>query len=189
MGFIVPFSLLLMEGAGACVAYARAAEKTVAIGAAAACVAAMGVWFAMGPDGPPNLFAPRGGGHFLLKRPAVTRGSAIAKAFEGLPRDTGVMAPQGLSPEIVYLTDKRVVALPFDPALLDPFIQKYRISYIVLSSEYLTKYNTPAADLYTSRLVAEHIMRNRMRFRMVRTVSENYPAFYQPQQFYIFQVQ
>lgn len=189
MGFIVPFALLMMEGAASAMAMARASEKTVGVVLAAACAIVAVVWVGVGSDGPANLFVPRGGTHFLLKRPPLTRGSEIAKAFEGLPRDTGVMAPQGFSPEIAYLTDKRVVALPFDPRLLDPFIKQYRISYLTLSGEYLVKYNSPTADLLTSRTVAEHIFRNPQRYRMVRTVQESYPAFYQPQQYFIFQVQ
>ena len=67
------------------------------------------------------------------------------------------MAPQGLSPEVAYLTDKRVIALPFDPELLDRFIEEYHISYLLTSSEYLQRYSSPKVDRYTSRLVTAYI--------------------------------
>ena len=189
MGYIVPFTLLLMEGAGVVLSAVRVNETVVAAGLSAACLLACVVWLGTDSREPANLLQPRGGAHFLFTRPPVTRGAETAAFFASMPRDTGIMAPQGLSPEIVYLTDKRVVALPFDPQLLDPFIAKYRISYIVISNEYLAMYNNPRADLYTSRLVTDHIVRHPERYRPVKTQQETYPAFFPPMEYAVFQVQ
>jgi hypothetical protein len=189
MGYILPFTLLLIEGAAALLAFVRTSETAVAAGLSAVCVLGGAMWLATDSREPANLLQPRGGAHFLFTRPPVTRGAGIAGFFASMPRDTGIMAPQGLSPEIVYLTDKRVVALPFDPKLLDPFVAKYRISYIVISNEYLVMYNNPRADLYTSRLVTDHIVRHPERYKPVQTQQETYPAFYPPMEYAVFQVQ
>jgi hypothetical protein len=189
MGYIVPFTLLLSEGAAVLLAFMRTSETVVAAGLSAVCLLAGATWLATDSREPANLLQPRGGAHFLFTRPPVTRGASIAGFFASMPRDTGIMAPQGLSPEIVYLTDKRVVALPFDPKLLDPFVAKYRISYIVISNEYLAMYNNPRADLYTSRLVTDHIVRHPERYQPVQTQQETYPAFYPPMEYAVFQVQ
>jgi hypothetical protein len=166
----------------------RAPEKAAAIGLAAACAAAAAAWLGSSGSGPSNLLMPRGGDNFLFSRPPLTRGAGIAGFFEKMPRDTGIMAPQGLSPEIVYLTDKRVVALPFDPRLLDEFIREYRISYVVTSREYLGRYDKPDLDLYTSRVVTEHLFRNPEKYRPLRTAAETFPAFYPPQEYFVFGV-
>lgn len=188
MGFLVPFTLLAMEGAAACLAYLRVSERAATIGLAAACAAAAAVWITGGATGSPNLLDPRGGRHFLFTRPPLTRAASASHFFDSMPRDTGIMAPQGLSPEIVYLTDKRVVALPFDPQLLDPFIAKYRISYVIVSNEYLQRHNNPAADRYTSRDVTDYIVRQPERFEVAHMQKESYPAFYPEQEFAIFRV-
>jgi len=99
------------------------------------------------------------------------------------------MAPQGLSPEVAYLTDKRVVALPFDPGLLDRFIDEYRIGYLLTSSEHLQRYNSPVADRYTSRLVTHFIFEHPERYRLIHSLREDYPAFYPTTEYYVFQVQ
>jgi len=99
------------------------------------------------------------------------------------------MGPQGLTPELVYLTDKRVVALPFDPALLDRFIREYQVSYLVASSEHLSLYNSPIADQYTSRLVTRFIFEHPERYRMVHSLREDYPDFYPSTDYYVFQVE
>ena len=189
MGYIVPFTLLLAEGAAVLLTFVRTSETVVAAGLCAVCAVAGAMWLATDSREPVNVLRPRGGAHFLFTRPPVTRGARTAGFFASMPRDTGIMAPAGLSPEIVYLTDKRVVALPFDPKLLDMFVAKYRISYIVISNEYLAMYNKPHEDLYTSRLVTDHIIRHPERYKPVQTQQETNPAFYPTMEFAIFQVQ
>jgi hypothetical protein len=119
MGFIVPFSLLMMEGAAACIARAgplvEDPEKTFTVWLSVACVIAAAVWLIAPLPGPHGFLTPTGGRHFLFTRPAVTRAASVSRFFASMPRDVGIMVPQGLSPEVAYLTDKRVVALPFDP--------------------------------------------------------------------------
>jgi hypothetical protein len=188
MGFIVPFSLLVMEGAAACLALLRVPEKAATIGLSAACAAAVVAWVAGGAAASPNLLDPRGGRHFLFARPPLTRGATATRFFDSMPRDTGIMAPQGLSPEIVYLTDKRVVALPFDPELLDRFIQEYRIAYVVISNEYLQRYNNAMQDRYTSRDVTDYIVRHPEKYEVAQMKQESYAAFYPEQEFAIFRV-
>lgn len=192
MGFIVPFVLLMMEGAAAVLAWAGSllrnpdAHVTVALSAVCALLAA--IWMAAPVPGPHGLLDPRGGTNFLFARTPLTRASGICRYFDSMPRDIGIMAPQGLSPEVVYLTDKRVVALPFDPRLLDRFIAEYRISYIVTSSEYLPQYRDSVLNLYTSHLVSPYIVDHLERYRLVRSLHEGYPEFYPEFASYVFQV-
>jgi len=105
-----------------------------------------------------------------------------------MSRETGIMAPQGLSPEIAYLTDKRVVALPFDPGLLERFIDEYRISYLLASSEHLPQFELPVVDKFTGHLVTRYLFEHPERFHMVQRLRENYPAFYPPMEYYVFEV-
>jgi hypothetical protein len=193
MGFIVPFALLMMEGAGACMARAGAfvknPERAVTAGLSLACVIAAALWVTAPLPGPHGFLTPTGGAHFLFTRPAVTRAASVSRYFASMPRDIGIMAPQGLSPEIAYLTDKRVVAMPFDPELLDRFIEEYHISYLLTSSEFLQRYSLPKVDRYTSRLVTAFIFEHRERYRLVTSLREDYPAFYPPAEYFVFQVQ
>jgi hypothetical protein len=193
MGFVIPFSLLIMEGAAVCFAwlgsFLRDPDKTLTLGMSLACALAVVLWLVAKPAESQAFWSLQGGTRFLFARPAVTRAAEVSPFFASMPRDVGIMAPQGLSPEVVYLTDKRVIALPFFPKLLDAFIEKYRISYLLTSTEYLNRYNVPGVDLLTSRLVTRYIFDHPERYRPVRTVRESYPAFYPPLEYYVFQVQ
>jgi hypothetical protein len=192
MPFIVPFALLLMEGAAVCLNYmaslVKDPEATLTAMLSAACVVAIAVWLTAAPPGPHGFLEPRGGTKFLFARPAVTRGAGISTFFASMPRDTGIMAPQGLSPEVAYLTDKRVVALPFDPELLDRFIEEYRVAYLLVSSEHMSLTNSPAADRYTSRLVTRFIVQHPEKYRLVSSLAENYPDFYPPSEYFVLEV-
>lgn len=193
MGFIVPFTLLIMEGAAALFAWAGAylssPERTFTIGLSAASVLVAVLWLTAPPPGNHQIFFPRGGTHFLFARPPLTRAAQISQFFAATPRDTGIMAPVDLSPEIVYLTDKRVVALPFDPQLLDQLIEEYHITYLLTSSEFLQRYTPPIADQYTGSLVSHFILEHPERYRLVRSMHEDYPAFYPPIDYYVLQVE
>lgn len=191
MGFVVPFALLMMEGAAACFAWAGSflsnSERSFTAGLSAACVLAAILWLAAPPPGPHLFLTPTGGRHFLFTRPPVTRAAAISRFFDSSPRDIGIMAPTDLSPEVVYLTGKRVVALPFDPRLLDKFIEEYRISYVLFSNEFFHRYQSPVADEYTSSAVVRYIVEHPERYPLVKSLREEYPAFYPSLQYYVVQ--
>ena len=193
MGFIVPFTLLMMEGAASCFnwlgSFVSNPDKPFTIGLSAACVLAAAFWLTAPAPGAHDFLMPRGGTHFLFTRPAVTRTAAVSRFFASAPRDVGIMAPTDLSPEVVYLTDKRVVALPFDPGLLDRFIEEYHISYVVTSNEFYRRYGSPIADQYTSSLVTRYIVEHPTRYRLVSSLREDYPAFYPTFEYYVFQIE
>jgi hypothetical protein len=191
MGFIVPFSLLIMEGAAASLAwlgsYVGKAEKISAIVLSALCVLGVVLWLNAPPRDVPS-YRPHGGSHFLFTRPTVTRAAIVSNFFASAPPETGIMAPVLLSPEIVYLTGKRVIALPFDPALLDRFIEEYHITYLLTSSQFLTQYRKPLEDRYYGALVSRFLTEHPERYRLVQSVRENYGAVYSPTTYYVFQV-
>ena len=191
MAYITPFALVLMEGAAAVLAWVgsktRISEAAVTLSLGALCLAGSAMWWGAGPRETPS-YRPHGGSHFLLNRPTITRGSVISRVFESAPRDTGIMSPVLLTPEIVYLTDKRVVSLPFDPALLDRYIAEYRIRYLLTSSQFLKRYNKPEEDLYFSAAISRYIVEHPERYQLVRSVQENYAAFYPPMTYYVFEV-
>jgi hypothetical protein len=189
-GYIVPFSLLVMEGAAAWFAWLGSRfdhfDRKLTVGLSAACAIGVVLWLGAPRRDVPS-FRPHGGTHFLFSRPAITRGAVIAGFFENIPPDTGIMSPVMLSPEIVYLTGKRVTSLPFDPALLDRFIEEYHVTYLLTSTQFLTSYRKPDADKYFSALVSRYIVEHPERYRLVRTVRENYGAFYPAATYYVFQ--
>ena len=186
LGFLAPFALLMMEGAAV---FTVRAEKAFVIGLPVACILAAALWIAAPAPERHDLLSPRGGAYFLFARSPVTRGSGVAGYFASMPRDAGIMTPTDLSPELVYLTDKRVVALPFDPALLDKFVDEYNISYILTSSEFVVPYNSPVADRYTSSLVTRYLAQHPDRYQLVKSVRESYPAFYPQLDYYVLHVQ
>ena len=81
-----------------------------------------------------------------------------------------------------------MVALPFDPELLGRFIDEYHISYLLASSEHLQRSGSPVVDRYTSRVVTQFVFDHPERYRLVGSQREDYPAFYPPMEYYVFEV-
>jgi hypothetical protein len=191
MPFVVPFALLLAEGAAALLVGAgrffAGPERALVLATSAACAVAIASWLRAAPAAGHSPLKPRGGAHFLFARPEVTRAAEISRTFAGMSREVGIMAPVGLVPEVVYLTGKRVVALPFDPTLLEPFVERYRISYLLLSSEYRGREDTPKRDKYTSARVTRHVFSQPDRYRLVARRRESYPAFHPTLEYYVFE--
>jgi hypothetical protein len=171
MAFVVPFALLVMEGVSAGLELAPL-EGAVSMALTLAAAAAAVFWIAA-PETPHGLLSPGGGTHFLFARTPVTRGQAVAQWLAKAPRDTGIMTHTDLAPELVYLTDKRVVALPFDPALLDRFIAEYKIEYLVTSSDHLQ-----TTDRYTSAEVSRYLFEHPDRYELVYSAPEQSVAYY-----------
>jgi len=191
MGFIAPFSLLMMEGAASILdwtARLKQADAALTAGLSSACALVAVLWLAAPAPESHGLLEPRGGIQFLFARPPLTRGAAIAHFFDSMPRDTGIMASPGLSPELVYLTDRRVVAVPFNPQLLDQFVREYRITYVVTSTEYLPRYVSPVANQWTGHLAIQYISQHPERYKLVQKLSESYPAFYPAAEYLVFHV-
>ncbi|MDO9464376.1 MAG: glycosyltransferase family 39 protein [bacterium] len=66
--------------------------------------------------------------------------------LSGLKGD-GIMAEFGYPPEIAYLTDKRVMCLPYEPAELGKFIKELNINYLVCAITYEGIQNGAATDI------------------------------------------
>jgi hypothetical protein len=188
MAYIVPFSLLLMEGAAVGFTRFKLPEIAVAAALSACCFFAALAWLSAAPPAQSVLILPHGGTHFLFTRPPLVRAASLAPFFEKMPNDTGVMANQGLTEEIAYLTGKRVIAAPFDPALLDRFIDEYRISWIVLSSENLELFHSQREDFYTNRLMTHYVQDHPERYRPATCQREDAPAFYPNWEYCVFEV-
>lgn len=66
---------------------------------------------------------------------------------------------------------------------------EYHISYLLTSNEFLRRYDSPIADQYTSSPVARFIFEHPARYRLVHSLREDYPAFYPPLVYYVFQIE
>lgn len=185
MGFVVPFSLLLSVGAGTVVERVRGARGwwPAVVGGVSVLLGAR--WVSQERPAPLDLFRPAGGSHLLFAREPVTRAARVAALLSGLPPDAGVMAPVGLTPELAYLTGRRVVALPFDPALVERFAQEYGIARIVLSDEGMRRFEDPVADRFTGAEATRYVLEHPERFEPVATLEERYPGYYPPTTFVV----
>ncbi len=83
MAFVVPFALLLMAAAAACLAWLQSAgknpEPAIILTLTAGCLVAAVAWLAAPAPEPHNFLSPRGGSQFLFSRPPPTRGVSVAR--------------------------------------------------------------------------------------------------------------
>lgn len=186
MGFVIPFSLLLAEGAGNLQRRFPRSERWIQGLGSVVCLAGILAWVEANEPGPYSVLFPSRGRHFLFTREPVTRGQHFCRLLKDLPDTEGIMAPVGLTPEIVYLTGKRVDALPFEPTLLEQWISKYHITRIVLSNE--LPFEDPQDARLQTVLTARRILEHPQQYRPITAEWESYPAYYPPNFFILLQV-
>jgi hypothetical protein len=167
----------------------RSVHRWLPLGAATLCLLLAAAWLLMKKPAVADITArPCGGVNFLFCRKPVTRGEQFCKLLADLPENEGIMAPVGLTPEIVYLTGKRVIALPFEPELIERFASEYRITRIVVYDETMQEPQDSWTDKYSSALATRFVLEHPERFEPLAEQTETYPAFYSPNTFYLFKV-
>jgi hypothetical protein len=110
-------------------------------------------------------------------RPTVEAGRTAAYV-RTLPED-GVMVMIYYSPEIAYLSGKRVIGMPRDPAVLDRQIQQFGIRYLVCGERYR----------HVSPEVYEWIERHPRRYVPIETIEEAYPDPYKGERMTVYRVE
>jgi hypothetical protein len=180
MGFVIPFAVLLSLGATTVLERVAVPARWLAPGCAAACLLLSATWISNDRPGPSDVFHPSGGPHFLFLREPVTRAQGFSRLLQELPPGEAVMAPVGLTPELVYLTGKRVLALPFDPALIERFAREYGVTRIVLSDETMRRYASDEQDRWSGAVATRFVLQHPERFQPLASEDEAYPAFYPP---------
>ena len=96
------------------------------------------------------------------------------------------MAPIGLVPEIVFITNGRCMALPFIPELVDKLIEAYNIKYLVFSDKYMKLSKNKKDNIARTSIVTNMIYNNPRKYKKIATWVEEYPDGNPPFRFYIF---
>ena len=112
-------------------------------------------------------------GHFIFSLEKEVEGERTGRFLKALPED-GVMAQVGYPPELVYLTGKRVLALPIFPADLDYFIRLYGIHYLVYGQHYLAPLSTDDPTLIWCYHTIKYIQSNPGKYPLIKAVREDY---------------
>lgn len=125
--------------------------------------------------------------HLIFTLRKEVEGEKTARYLEGLPGD-GVMAQVGYPPELAYLTDKRVVALPPSPEKLDDFIRRYEIEYLLYGQHYwaaISEANAPNIWCYET---IRHIRENPERYPLLKVIDEEYASVRWPDRVFVHSV-
>ncbi|MDP8214301.1 MAG: glycosyltransferase family 39 protein [Candidatus Euphemobacter frigidus] len=110
--------------------------------------------------------------------------SRTAQLLRDLPGD-GVMAQVGYPPELVYLTGKRVLALPITPMVLNDFIRRYGIRYLLYGQRYLAPIATNNPSLIWCYHTIRHIRSNPKEYPLLRVIDEVYRSGAPPDRIFI----
>lgn len=113
--------------------------------------------------------------NFLFSRKVIFQANQVAEFLNQLPED-GVTAQIGYTPELAYLTDKRVIALPVEPKSLFKIIDMYDISYVLYGESYFK----PIAEATKKEEVInydtiKYIQEHPQYFRLIKIIEEKYP--------------
>lgn len=189
MAYLTVFPLLLGFGVDAWLSKHAVLRFGWLASLSGLCLVLMAVWLsAAAPASAYSLYQPHPGRFLLFQRHAVARGMHFAQnALKPLPKD-GVMAPVGLVPPLLYYSQKRALALPFDAQMLAPYVRRYDVHYLVLSDENLRRIGQPSLDHAMSRDVAEAIQKDPQLYRPAGIFQEPASNILPAETFYLFEV-
>ncbi len=170
--YLIPFSAMLGKGI-VLLDFRPEWERRLAMMLSIICLLLALLWLHNPPPWKPTDHLS-----FLFSRQPVTRGQQSLQWLHDIQGDIGIMGPVGSTPEIAYLTGKRVVAIPFNPDELDTLISQYRIQVIVLTDRELIPSKDEPAGWSLSRIVAQHILRNPQKYQLISVCREKYQDFY-----------
>jgi hypothetical protein len=202
MGLVLPLTLLLAEGGQGLLSLLtrgvnRLRSSPLSCGAMdLSCIGVMAllslvvavVWVQPAKAVGHNVFLAQPGSHFLLSRAPVTRGQGFGLTLRALPEGSVLLSPVGLTPEVIYLSGKPNVALPFDPEMLDWAIEQYHVTHIVLHNDVMVRGKTDRIDRYISAATARSVTERSERFRLLQKTRESYPAVFTPNTFWLYEV-
>ena len=93
---------------------------------------------------------------------------------DNIPKSAGIMVQAGYTPQLLYLTDNRILGLYPIPEKLLSVIDYYNISYVIFGKYYTF------GPVSLSKDSAEFIADNPGKFQHIATIKEEYPdEFYQ----------
>jgi len=189
LGYVYFFAVLVGSGLDRLSRRVPRGEPALTGFAAAAALIVSAAWLLREPE--LRVFSPvavaTGGRHFLFAREPVVAGESLARHLEALPGD-GIMAPIGMVPSLALQLDKRVLALPVHPDRLEPLLERYRIEYLVVTSDLFVPSPREEFDLPTGRLTAAEIAGEPARFELVGTFEEERPFYFRKKEYVVFGV-
>ena len=124
--------------------------------------------------------------NFIFKNKKIIQSAEAAKFLNQLPKD-GVMAQIGYTPELAYLTDKRVVALTIDSSNFLELIKAYKINYLVYGEAYAKPFSVENKEKVINYDTIKYIVEHSEEFELIKIVTEVYPWGKQDN-FYIYEV-
>jgi len=110
----------------------------------------------------------------IFSKKTVESGNTADFVNKNLDKQSVIMAQPGYAYELIYLTQNKVIGLPPFSKDLPYFIEHYDVDYVVFG-----RYYTSSKYFYSKDTI-EYIKNNRQKFRLIRTIKEDYTRFFNP---------
>jgi len=120
----------------------------------------------------------------IFSKKKVVELANTAEFINKLPMD-GVMAQIGYTPELDYLSDKRVMAWPMNVDYMF-LISEYNISYIMYGEFYGNTFSDSEANV--DEELIKYVQYNPRKFRLLRVIEEDYPFISKKDHIHIYEV-
>ncbi len=124
--------------------------------------------------------------YFVLSKEKIVEASKTADYLKQLPND-GIMAQIGYTEELIYLTGKRILALPINSSYIF-LIDQYNISYLVYGELNVKPYSESNKDDVHNYDTIKYIKEHSNRFKLLNVVEETYPHSDKKDNLYIYKV-
>jgi len=125
--------------------------------------------------------------YFIFSKEKIVQGHKAAEFLNQLPKD-GVMAQIGYTPELAYLSSKRVIALAINPEDMMKIVDMFGINYFVYGESYYIPYSKSADG---SRIInydaIKYLAEHPEQFRLIKVIEETYP-WGETDHFYVYEL-
>ena len=98
------------------------------------------------------------------------------------------MSQVGYSPNLNYLTSKRLITMPSDPSTLDLFIKIYNINYLLYGGHYWFPFSEGEKKVVFNYKTIKYIREHPEKYRLIKTIEEEYGNVDRHDTIYIYEV-
>ena len=136
------------------------------------------------------LFVPfwiKNNPYLVFELDRVVEAEKTAGFMNKLPKD-GIIAQVGYSPELNYLTDKRIISMPSNPQNLNFILKRFNISYVVYGQHYWAEVSEKNKDKIFNYETIKYVQENPEKFRLIAVIKEDFKNLDKEDEMHIYEV-
>ena len=125
--------------------------------------------------------------HLIFNQKLLAEAEKTSAFLKSQPKD-GIMSQIGYSPELNYLTGKRIISMPTSTANLDFLLKRFGINYLVYGQRYWKPVSEENKDEVFNYDVIKYIQQNPNRFKLIGVFKEDLKGVVNDDEMHVYEV-